>query len=301
VMKTIFLTGSSGFVGNNLRLFLSMDYHFTNYIRDAKPDIREEFVIHLAGKAHDTRNVSKPEAYYQVNTELTQEIYDAFLVSSARVFIGLSSVKAVADELENTLTEEVIPNPQTHYGKSKLLAEQYILSKPLPAGKRVYILRPCMIHGPGNKGNLNLLFNLVSKGLPWPLAAFNNKRSFCSIDNLCFVIKEIVEREDIPSGIYNIADDQTLSTNELIRCIARSQLRQPHFLYIPVSFIRWIARLGDWIHLPLNTQRLNKLTQTYMVSSQKLHNAIGKPFPLTAEEGLMKTLLSFGANKKHSM
>jgi nucleoside-diphosphate-sugar epimerase len=300
-MKTIFLTGSSGFVGTNLRLYLSTDYQFTNYIRDTKPDIREEFVIHLAGKAHDTRNVSKSEAYYQVNTEFTQEIYDAFLVSSARVFIGLSSVKAVADELESSLTEEVIPNPQTHYGKSKLLAEQYILSKPLPAGKLVYILRPCMIHGPGNKGNLNLLFNLVSKGLPWPLAAFNNSRSFCSIDNLCFVIKEIVERENFPSGIYNVADDQPLSTNELIRYIAGYQSRHPHFLYLPARLIRWIAGLGDWIHLPLNTERLNKLTQSYVVSNGKLKKAIGKPFPLTVEEGLMKTLLSFGANKKHSM
>ena len=301
MMKTIFITGSSGFVGTNLKLYLSMDYQFTPYIRDTKPDIGEAVVIHLAGKAHDTRNVSNAEDYYQVNTELSKNIFDAFLVSPARVFIYLSSVKAVADEVEGTLTEEVIPNPRTHYGKSKLLAEQYILSKPLPVGKRLYILRPCMIHGPGNKGNLNLLFKLVSKGLPWPLAAFNNSRSFCSIDNLCFVIKEILEWENIPSGIYNIADDHPLSTNELIRCIARSQSRKPHFLHLPVSFIRWIARLGDWIHLPLNTERLNKLTQTYMVSNQKLHKAIGKPFPLTVEEGLMKTLLSFGANKKHSI
>lgn len=51
----------------------------------------------------------------------------------------------------------------THYGKSKLLAEQYILSKTIPNGKRVYILRPCMIHGTGNKGNLNLLYKIVSK------------------------------------------------------------------------------------------------------------------------------------------
>ena len=41
-----------------------------------------------------------------------------------------------------------------------------------------------MIHGPGNKGNLNLLYSLVSKGLPWPLGSFENKRSYCSIDNL---------------------------------------------------------------------------------------------------------------------
>jgi nucleoside-diphosphate-sugar epimerase len=296
-MKTIFLTGSTGFVGTNLRLYLSNDYYFTQYLRGDLPEIKEAFVIHLAGKAHDTNNVSNAEAYYQVNTELSKKIYDAFLVSSAQVFIFLSSVKAVADEVTGTLVEEVIPNPQTHYGKSKLLAEQYILSKPLPVGKRIYILRPCMIHGPGNKGNLNLLFKLVSKDLPWPLAAFNNNRSFCSIDNLCFVIKEILEREDIPSGIYNLADDQSLSTNELIRYIAQTQSRNPRFLFLPVRFVKWIARLGDWVHLPLNTERLRKLTESYVVSNVKLKNAIGKPFPITAEEGLLKTLHSFGAKK----
>ena len=102
----------------------------------------------------------------------------------------LSSVKAAADEINGELTEEIIPKPSTHYGKSKLLAEEYILSKVLPPGKRVYIIRPCMIHGPGNKGNLNLLYQLVRKNVPWPLASFDNKRSFCSIENLCFVIKE---------------------------------------------------------------------------------------------------------------
>jgi nucleoside-diphosphate-sugar epimerase len=300
-MKTIFLTGSSGFVGTNLRLYLSMDYQFTQYKRDTNPEIWQDVVIHLAGKAHDTSNVSNAEEYYQVNTELCKKIFDAFLVSTAQVFIYLSSVKAVADEVEGTLTEEVIPNPRTDYGKSKLLAEQYILSKPLPVGKRIYMLRPCMIHGPGNKGNLNLLFNLVSRGLPWPLAAFNNSRSFCSIDNLCFVIKEIVEREDIPSGIYNVADDQPLSTNELIRYIAGSQSRHPHFLYLPARLIRWIAGLGDWIHLPLNTERLNKLTQSYVVSSGKLKKAIDKPFPLTAEDGLLKTLHFFGAKKREAI
>ena len=80
-----------------------------------------------------------------------------------------------------------------------------------------------MIHGPGNKGNLNLLYNLVSKGFPWPLGDFENKRSFCSIENLCFIIRELIERDDIPSGIYNIADDVPLSTNEVVRLIAESK------------------------------------------------------------------------------
>ena len=80
-----------------------------------------------------------------------------------------------------------------------------------------------MIHGPGNKGNLNLLYRAVSKGIPWVLGAFSNQRSFCSIQNVCFIIKELLEREDVSSGIYNVSDDLPLSTNEVIKLIAKSQ------------------------------------------------------------------------------
>jgi nucleoside-diphosphate-sugar epimerase len=191
------------------------------------------------------------------------------------------------------LTEEHYPNPLTHYGKSKLLAEQYIFSKQISFGKRVYVLRPCMIHGLGNKGNLNLLYKLVSKNIPWPLGAFENKRSFCSIDNLMFIIKELIEREDIPSGIYNIADDEPLSTNELICLIAKSQNRKPKIWKISNGIVARVASFGDKLHLPLNTERLNKLTSNYIVSNAKIKAAIGKSLPLSSREGLLKTLKSF--------
>jgi len=155
-IRKLFLTGSSGFVGRNLQEFLNT-YQVKQLDSKSQIVINENSVVHLAGKAHDLKKTSNPDEYYQVNTVLTQTIFDAFLDSTAKVFITLSSVKAVADEVDVALTEEYIPNPITHYGKSKLLAEQYILSKEIPAGKRVYILRPCMIHGPHNKGNLNLL------------------------------------------------------------------------------------------------------------------------------------------------
>lgn len=292
-MKSIFLTGSSGFVGTNLQSYLSSGFQFKHYNRDETVFVKEDIVIHLAGKAHDTKYVAQQEEYYQVNTELTKKIFNAFMHSSARVFITLSSVKAAADLVDGVLTEEVVPNPQTHYGKSKLLAEQYILAHSLPPGKRVYIIRPCMIHGPGNKGNLNLLYRVVSKNLPWPLAAFNNRRSFCSIENLCFVINELIHREEIPSGVYNMADDESLSTNDLIRCMAESLCRRPKLLPLPANFIRVVARLGDWMKLPLNSERLQKLTESYLVSNQKIKTAIGKPLPLSAKEGLMQTFRSF--------
>jgi nucleoside-diphosphate-sugar epimerase len=289
----IFITGSSGFVGSS---FLN---HFKNEFTRVSARGKEskidgaKVVIHLAGKAHDLKNTSSSTEYYKVNTELTKTVFDAFLLSEAKVFITLSSVKAVADQVEGELTEQHQPNPVTHYGKSKLLAEQYIFSKVIPAGKRVYILRPCMIHGPGNKGNLNLLYKIVSKNIPWALGAFENKRSFCSIDNLMFIFKELIERDDIPSGIYNVSDDEPLSTNQLIELMAQSQNRNSKLWNISKKFIEGVASIGDKLHLPLNTERLQKLTSFYVVSNAKIKAAIGKPLPVSSREGLLKTFKSF--------
>ena len=292
-MSMIFLTGSSGFVGTSVLNYFGTE-NTLQYKRgdNFKIDLAL-VVIHLAGKAHDLKKTSNADEYYQVNTELTRTVFDAFLASEARVFITLSSVKAVADEVSGELTEEQTSNPITHYGKSKLLAEQYILSKEIPKGKRVYVLRPCMIHGPGNKGNLNLLYKLVSKGIPWPLGSFENQRSFCSIDNLMFVFKELIEREDIPSGVYNIADDEALSTNNVISILAESQNKKAKIWKVSKGLIQSLTKLGDVLRLPLTTERLQKLTESFVVSNQKIKSAIGKPLPVSAKNGLLKTFNSF--------
>ena len=293
---TITITGASGFIGSYLTDFCKDKYKICTLSRDELYldfKINSDIVIHLAGIAHDIRKKQNSEIYYQVNNSLTRSVYNKFLISNATIFINLSSIKAVIDSFDVEITEELAPNPITHYGKSKLLAEQYIFSKAIPDGKRVYILRPCMIHGPGNKGNLNLLFKIVFKNIPWPLGAFENKRSFCSIDNLMFIFNELIEREDIPSGIYNVADDEPLSTNELIGLIAQSQNRNPKLWNISKKFIEGVASIGDKLRLPLNTERLQKLTSSYVVSNAKIKAAIGKPLPVSSREGLLKTFKSF--------
>lgn len=295
-MKNIFITGSTGFVGENVKIYFNSKYNFYTFPKNEEINILQEVVLHFAGKAHDLRNVSTTDEYYKVNTDLTKHIFDAFLTSNAKVFITLSSVKAVADKVEGELSEEITPIPITHYGKSKLLAEQYILSQSVPKGKRVYVLRPCMIHGPGNKGNLNLLYSLVSKGLPWPLGNFKNLRSYLSIENLCFIIKELIERDDIPSGVYNVADDEPLSTNELIQLIAESNGKKSRILKLSKPFISALARGGDFLKLPLNSERLQKLTESYLVSNAKIKKALGKPLPVSSKEGLKRTFQSFSKN-----
>ena len=287
-------------------------------------------IIHLAGKAHDTANTSAPEEYFEVNLGLTKRIFDHFLQSEATTFIFFSSVKAVADTVEGeALTEAHTPDPKTPYGQSKLAAEQYIREKikqheaEASAGirknknpdanrtrssddhqeagkktgeKRVYILRPCMIHGPGNKGNLNLLYKVVQKGIPWPLGAFHNKRSFLSINNLIFVIRHLING-DIASGTYHLADDDPVSTNEVIRLIAKSLNRNPQIWNIPRKLIRTAASAGDILRLPLNTERLQKLTESYIVSNNNIKKAFDvQSMPVSAREGLVHTLHHFSAN-----
>ena len=297
------ITGATGFVGSNLTAYLRNDSFHEIFSLNRPIDPKKIFsnkyhaLVHLAGKAHDLKKSSNPEEYYQVNYELTKSLYDAYLASSANKFIFISSVKAAGDNIDIPLTEEHIPAPLTDYGKSKLLAEQYIQGIPLPEGKSFYILRPCMIHGPGNKGNLNLFYNFVSKGLPYPLASFQNKRSFLSVGNLCFVIKELIERDDIPSGVYHVADDEALSTNELVAILAESLNKSPTLWPIPVGIIKSLAKIGDRLKLPLNTERLSKLTENYVVSNAKIKGVLGKKLPLSAREGIGVTAKSFKSCK----
>jgi len=293
----ILITGATGFVGQNLSAYLKQ-YDIITLGREELSSVNAsvlhdiDTVIHLAGKAHDLKKTANPEAYYQINFELTKALYNAFLTSNAKKFIFISSVKAVADNVKDILYEEEIPNPATDYGKSKLMAEQYIQNQPLPVSKSFYILRPCMIHGPGNKGNLNLLYQFVKLGIPYPLAAFSNRRSFLSITNLCFVIKALINKE-VSSGIYNVADDQALSTNEVVEILAEANEKKISLWHIPKPILIGIAKFGNVLKLPLNVERLDKLTASYRVSNIKIINAIGLQLPINAKEGLIETAKSF--------
>ena len=320
----ILITGVHGFVGSNLVEALKREHliYGLDIIAPYKDGIRFTFswdfldkpgeipevdaIIHLAGKAHDTKNQSAAETYFKVNTDLTKKIFDYFLTQpKCKKFVFFSTAKAAADKVEGILTEDVVPTPVGPYGESKIAAENYILEKfkdynsqlstlhSQLTSKDVYIFRPCMIHGPGNKGNLNLLYNVVKKGIPWPLGAFENRRTFTSIGNICFAVEGVLTK-DVPSGIYNMGDDEALSTNELIEEICKSLGKRPHIWKLPKGLMTGVAKMGDSLHLPLNSERLRKLTENYISSNAKIKNALGvDKMPVDAREGLKKTLESF--------
>ena len=346
-MQIVLITGAYGFVGTNLSAYLAnqgvevwaLDVagagttgiyrrRFTWDGLKTLPWTQVDAVVHLAGKAHDTRRTSEAQSYFEINAGLTRRVLDAWKEGSAadapgggdaasgsprrRIFILFSSVKAVADAVEGVLTEEATPAPRTPYGESKLAAEREVLKFGSSGVResvtadganqadnfrtiellnfRTYILRPCMIHGPGNKGNLNLLYRVVSKGIPWPLGAFENRRSFASVGNVCAVVAGVLEGRVGP-GVYQVADDEALATNELIHLMAETLGRRPRILEIPAAAIRGAARIGDWLHLPLDSERLKKLTESYVVSNEKIKRALGwTRMPVAAREGLRMTI-----------
>jgi nucleoside-diphosphate-sugar epimerase len=311
----ILITGNNGFVGFNLTQYLinldfhvvplnrnSLEFHWGNIFEVGIPS-GVDSIIHLAGKAHDLSGVSNAEEYYTVNTELTEKLFQEFLKSDAEKFIYFSSVKACSDAVNDILFEDEKCNPTTAYGISKLQAEikiqklfvNYQLQMETYERnykkKYLYIIRPCMIHGPENKGNLTLLFKLINRGIPYPLGLFNNRRSFLSIENLGFVINEILINP-IESGIYQLADNDSISTSDLIKLMGQTRGVKPHIWNVPKVFIITLARIGDLFRLPFNSHSLIKLTESYRVSNKKIVTAIGKPLPMSIEDGLKSTFVS---------
>ena len=266
----ILITGLHGFVGSNLVRVLAprhtiygvdiiaperegvvRTFSWEDLDRGGIPEV--DVVIHLAGKAHDTKNETEADVYFKVNTGLTERIFDWFVRLGRGKFIFFSTAKAAAGMVDGVLTEEVVPAPVGPYGESKIAAEKF----------------------------------------PWPLGAFDNKRTFTSIGNLSFIIDALIDK-DIPSGIYNVGDDEPLSTNELIELICRTLGKRPRIWHLSRGLMTFCAKVGTVLHLPLNEERLRKLTENYVSSNEKIKRAIGVGrLPVDARDGIVKTIESF--------
>ncbi|NQD70237.1 NAD-dependent epimerase/dehydratase family protein [Sphingobacterium shayense] len=290
------IIGASGFIGRNLIDNISGVVAIS--IRDKNWEMKltdAHVLINLIGKAHDHDGTASEADYYYANVDLTKAIFNEFRNSSAKLLIHFSSLAALEEiEANEYLTELDNPRPLTWYGKSKRAAEEWLMSQDLPSDKKLIILRPPMIHGPGDKGNLSLLFKFISKGLPYPLSSFHNSRSFISITNLVFFVNTIVDHYScLESGIYHVSDDEPVSTNEIIQ-VMQKVVDKGHFnIHIPKSILIALARLGDFVPLPLNSRRLKKMTSNLLVSNEKLKALLKIPnLPESAIDGIENTVKS---------
>nr|WP_315401958.1 NAD-dependent epimerase/dehydratase family protein [uncultured Sphingobacterium sp.] len=294
--KTIIL-GASGFIGQNLLTALPGSLSVSLRNNDwAEKLSSANIIVNLIGKAHDHGGVATEKDYYYVNTELVKVVFEAFINSSSNVLIHVSSLAAIEEfEATKPLLETDSSNSVSWYGRSKRAAEEWLLEQKLPTDKRLIIIRPPMVHGSGDKGNLGLLYKLISKSVPYPLSSFDNKRSFISITNFCFFIQQVIEKyHNLKSGIYHVSDDEPVSTKEIIGIIKEVTGKKGLNIGLPKFLVIAIAKFGDVIPIPLNSKRLKKMTSDLLVSNEKIKKALDiESLPLSAREGLEKTIKSF--------
>ncbi len=281
----VLLTGSTGFVGKQVVECLSPTYELhaittrstqiegisKTYQWDSLDTINDSYdaVIHMAGLAHDTQNKRDESEYYDVNVGLTEKILEKLKSWNTSIFVYLSSVKAVVDSTSSEiLSEKDISTASNVYGRSKLATEQLILSS--KEAQSMVVLRPVLIYGKGQKGNLNTLHKLISKGVWFPFKNWVNRRSVLSINNLTAVIQSNLQTP-IPTGVYFVSDDDPISTVRLLQLIGKGFDKKIRFIAMPNGMIKFAIGV-----LPKKLKSFtDKILGSLEVDNSKLKLALG--------------------------
>ena len=245
-MKKVLITGANSFVGTNIEKWLQKNpCEFSVDTVDTMNDIwktadfsKYDVVYHVAGIAHVDPKPEMAPLYYKVNRDLTIEIAKWAKEYGVKQFIFMSSgiVYHASKSLKGDIkTKDTVPNPNDFYGDSKLQAENGLKEMECDTFK-VCILRPPMIYGPGNKGNLPRLGWLATKTPIFP--AWHNKRSMLYVENLAEFVKQAILHE--LNGIYFPQNAEYSDTVEIVRHFAKEH---GHKIWISKIFnpLVWIA------------------------------------------------------------
>ncbi len=229
----ILLTGSSGYLGSAFINQYKNKYPFEKFsllnqkIEDIKFD-NIDVVLHCAALVHQKIEHSY-EKYHEINVGYPLKLAKLAKENGVKQFVFISTIAVYGEDVEK-LDENTSCNPITPYGKSKLEAEKELL-KLSDDSFIVSIIRPPMIYGKNAPGNIDSLVKLVKKVPIIPLGKIPNKRSFISIQNLCYMIDEIIIQRQ--NGIFLASDDKPLSTSMLIKLIAKNLDKKVYLIKIP--------------------------------------------------------------------
>ncbi|MFM7904379.1 MAG: NAD-dependent epimerase/dehydratase family protein [Microcystis sp.] len=257
-----------------------------------------DIVIHLAARAHIiNETIPNPEAeFIKVNTQGTANLVQQSIQAGVKHFIFISSIGAMTTQSDRILTENSPCHPDSPYGRSKLQAEQALIELAKDSNMTWTILRPTLVYGSGNPGNMDRLMKLIKQGLPLPFGAIKNRRSFVFVGNLVAAIITCLDHPNAANQIFLISDNQAVSTPQLIRLIAQ-QIQQPcQLLPVPTTLLRFLGYLGDRVesitgkNFPFNTYNIDRLLGSLAVDSSYIQKTLDWQPPFTLEQGLAETI-----------
>jgi nucleoside-diphosphate-sugar epimerase len=243
-----------------------------------------DVVVHLAGRAHvpsETTGADVEQLYHRINAEGSRTLARQAVAAGVTQFVLLSSCHAVAAEADEPLTADTAPHPVTAYGRSKLAAEEAVRRELSGTGCAYTILRPPLVYGRGNRANFDRLARLVKTGLPLPLGAVHNRRSFIYVENLADVILATITVAAARGRTYLPSDGQDVSTPALIKLLAVATGTRVRLFSLPPPLLRLLSALPGG-------GALRKLTASLCVDSGPVCRELGWTPPFTMPQGLAK-------------
>lgn len=300
----ILITGASGFVGRTLVQKLNTSHEILALVRSQSnsfpaniqkliaKDIFEvelpsdiDVIIHLAGRAHilNEQTTDPLSEFRKVNVEGTLQLARQALEKKVKRFIFMSSIGVNgAVTLQQPFTEDALSQPHADYAVSKLEAEEAL--KKLFAGSdtELVIIRPPLVYAAHAPGNFARLLKLVATNLPLPFARTQNKRSFVALENLVDFIQVCIEHPNAANQTFLVADQNSISTRELVQYLKQGMGKTPYFIYIPQPLMKLGAACVG------KSKLYEQLFESLEVDASKAQKLLGWIAPLSTQQAMLK-------------
>ncbi|MGF1753413.1 SDR family oxidoreductase [Vibrio makurazakiensis] len=248
-------------------------------------------VVHCAARVHQMREpvANAIQAYLDINTDGTLNLARQAALAGVKRFVFISSVKVNGEfsQQNEKFTPCLSHRPNDPYGLSKYEAEIGLKVLAEELGIEVVIIRPPLVYGPGVKANFLSMIKLLDKGVPLPLGAIDNQRSFVYIDNLVDLMLTCCIHPKAGGETFLVSDDEDVSTTKLLNSVARALKSKARLLSVPKSIICFLAKLTG---KPQFSQRICDNLQVDITKTKSLLN--WSP-PFAFEEGIRKTVEAY--------
>lgn len=300
----VLITGATGFVGSALiervsnfhdtiilvrrksnRLSTNIQQLVANNIFEADFPNDIDIIIHLAGRAHIlNEQVTDPlTEFRKVNVEGTLQLARQALEKKVKRFIFVSSIGVNGSVTkQQPFTEDSVPQPHADYAVSKLEAEQELKKLFSRSDTELVIIRPPLVYAAHAPGNFARLLKLVATNLPLPFARTQNKRSFVALENLVDFIQVCIEHPNAANQTFLVADQNSISTRELVEHLKQGMGKKAHFIYIPQSLMKLgAACIGK-------SKLYEQLFESLEVDASKAQKLLGWTAPLSTQQAMLK-------------
>ena len=288
ITMKILLTGANGFLGKSIEEEMSKKnklYGLSRTTGEYKISLENEIpyfnqnfdlVIHAAGKAHSIpKTESEKKQFHRINVLGTRNLLRGLEESSLpKQFVFISSVSVYGQEVGRNINENHLLDATEPYGLSKIEAERIVLDWCKLNDVVCSILRLPLLVGKNPPGNLGAMIRAIDKGYYFNIDGGKAKKSMVLTTDIASFILVVAPI----GGVYNLTDGKHPSFFELSFSIC-----QKKYLSLPLSFAKFLGRLGDLIgdKAPITTLKIKKITSDLTFDDSKARGVLNwKPEPV---------------------